>query len=192
MPKPPAQIAKLSRPRLFDAITRERLFELLDGYRRHPLVWVVALPGAGKTTLVATWLEARKLPGIWYQVDSGDADPATFFYYLRQAEQSRRGHEPRRVPLPSLTPEYLADLPGFTKRFFRELFDRLGSPAVVVLDNFQDADECSALPGIVACAVGEAPRGVQSSSSAALIRPMRSRAPTPIETSCVWTGSRSN
>ena len=39
----------------------------------------------GKTTLVASLLEARERPGIWYQVDAGDADPASFVYHLRLA-----------------------------------------------------------------------------------------------------------
>ena len=80
-------LAKLSRPRLFDALPRQRLFDRLDDARRHPVVWVVAPPGAGKTTLVASWLEQRRLPGLWYQVDPGDADPATFFHYLGLAER---------------------------------------------------------------------------------------------------------
>jgi ATP/maltotriose-dependent transcriptional regulator MalT len=37
----------------------------------------VGPPGAGKTTVVASWLEKRGIPGIWYQVDAGDADLAT-------------------------------------------------------------------------------------------------------------------
>ena len=80
-------LAKLSRPRLYDALPRNRLFRLLDE-ARPSVIWVAAPPGAGKTTLVASYLESRKLPGIWYQVDSGDADPATFFYYLGLAASS--------------------------------------------------------------------------------------------------------
>ena len=34
--------------------------------------------GAGKSSAVASWLEVRKLASIWYHVDPGDADPATF------------------------------------------------------------------------------------------------------------------
>ena len=101
MPQPSQPLAKLSRPRLFDSVPRERLFGGLDGLRRHPLIWVAAPPGAGKTTLVASWLDSRRLGGIWYQVDSGDADPATFFYHLRLAGQPWQGEGP---PLPLLTP----------------------------------------------------------------------------------------
>src|SRR5581483_3941845 len=131
------QLAKLTRPRLHRAVPRERLFALLDEAREHkPAICVVGPPGAGKTTLVASWFDARGIKGIWYQVDAGDADLATFFYYLGEAAKpyTRRGQR----PLPLLTPEYLADVAGFSRRYFRELFSRLPAGATLVLDNYQE------------------------------------------------------
>src|SRR5579859_6556050 len=132
-----AQLAKLTRPRLHKAVARERLFTKLDEAREHkPAICVVGPPGAGKTTLVASWLDARAIKGIWYQVDPGDADLATFFYYLGEAARpfTRRGQR----PLPLLTPEYLHDVEGFSRRYFRELFSRLPEGATLVLDNCQE------------------------------------------------------
>ena len=103
MPRAPT-IAKLARPRLHGAVARDRLFARLDETQEeHAAICVVGPPGAGKTTLVASWLNARKLPGIWYQMDRGDADLATFFHYLGQAALafSRSGQR----PLPALTAE---------------------------------------------------------------------------------------
>jgi ATP/maltotriose-dependent transcriptional regulator MalT len=136
MGKAVASLAKLSRPRLHDAVPRERLFQLLDRARRHPIVWVGGPPGAGKTTLVGNWLEVRRIPYRWYQIDAGDADPATFFSYL--VELAGDGSD-RLAKLPYLTPEYLRDLSGFTRRFFQGFFARLPKRAVVVLDNAHEA-----------------------------------------------------
>jgi LuxR family maltose regulon positive regulatory protein len=151
-------LAKLSRPKLFGVLERERLFAALDAARRHPAVWIAGPPGAGKTTLVTSYLQARKLPCLWYQVDSGDADPASFFYYLAQAVPSTRGA--RREPLRLLTPDYLADLPGFARRFFRTLFERLPARAALVLDNFQQAGDSAAFHALVAIALAEARDGI--------------------------------
>ncbi len=152
-------IAKLARPRLHGAVARDRLFARLDNIKEgHAAICVVGPPGAGKTTLVASWLNARKLQGIWYQVDSGDADPATFFHYLGQAVLafSRAGQR----PLPTLTPEYLSDVPAFARRFFRELFSRLPESAALVLDNYQEVTSDNALHNVVAQAVEELPHHV--------------------------------
>ena len=151
-------LAKTSRPRLFGILARERLFAALDAGLTQPLVWLAAPPGAGKTSLVASYLEARALRGIWYQVDAGDADPATFFYYLRQA--AAQAADGRRLNLPLLTAEYLADLPGFARRFFRALFGALPKPGVLVLDNHQDVGERSVFEQIVEQAAQEAPQGI--------------------------------
>ena len=77
------------------------------------------------------------MPIYWFQVDEGDRDPATFFHYL--AELAKQSKNRKRTPLPILLADYLPDLAGFTRRYFRELFARLGDDAVLVLDNCQDA-----------------------------------------------------
>jgi len=159
MPKRVPQLAKLTRPRLHKAVARERLFALLDEAHEHKAaICVVGPPGAGKTTLVASWLDARSIKGIWYQVDPGDADLATFFYYLGEAAKpfTRKGQR----PLPLLTPEYLQDGEGFSRRFFRELFGRLPEGVAVVLDNYQEVGPEQKLHQLIAQAVEEVSPGI--------------------------------
>lgn len=153
------QLAKLTRPRLYEALPRERLFAVLDESSQRSAVWIAAPPGAGKTTLVAGWMENRDRAGIWYQVDAGDADPASFFYYLGIAERSRSGRPRKLRPLPLFSPEHLPDVPGFSRRFFRDLFARLEAPALLVLDNFQEAGE-AAIQQIVRIAMENVPPGL--------------------------------
>ena len=159
MPKKPQQLAKLSRPRLYDALARERLFVLLDEQRQHPAIWIAAPPGSGKTTLLASYIESRKLPCLWYQIDSADSDPAAFFYYLGIAERDRAEPGSRTRILPVLAPEYLNDLPGFARRYFRDLFARLAQPNVLVFDNLQELLPESKAHDVLCAALEEAPAG---------------------------------
>ena len=151
------QFAKLTRPRLHKAVARERLFNQLDEARsRKSAICVIGPPGAGKTTLVASWLDENDIKGIWYQVDPGDADLATFFYYLGEAAKPFRRKNQRLLPL--LTPEYLQDVGGFSRRFFRELFSRLPDGATLVLDNYQEVESSHSFHEIVSAAVNEIPQ----------------------------------
>jgi LuxR family transcriptional regulator, maltose regulon positive regulatory protein len=151
-------LAKLTRPKLFRVRDRERLFLKLDSARERLSVWIAGPPGAGKTSLAASYLKARRIVGIWYDVDAGDADPASFFHYLSLAAPKPRGKRP--PPLKALTPEYLADLPNFTRRYFRTFFARLPSTAVVVFDNCHQVPPSAPFHEILRDALAEAREGI--------------------------------
>ena len=136
--------AKITRPTLSDPLQRERLFTLLDAMAGKPVTWVAAPGGSGKSTLVASYIDSQELPCIWYQCDAGDSDIATFFYYMGLAAKS--AVPCYKKPLPLLTPEYIAGIPTFTRRYFEILYSRLIAVSTtgdkvgftIVLDNYQD------------------------------------------------------
>ena len=131
----PALLAKLASPKTIDAVMRPRLFGLLDAAAESKITWLTGEPGAGKTTLVASYLKARKRRTLWYHVDEGDLDAATFFHYMSLG--ARPLLRKRTEPLRHLSAEYQKDLAGFTRRFLRELFSKVAAPIVLVLDDFQ-------------------------------------------------------
>ncbi|HEX5651087.1 MAG TPA: BTAD domain-containing putative transcriptional regulator [Steroidobacteraceae bacterium] len=147
-------LAKLTRPKAHRILLRNGLFTQLDEACERPLVWVHGTPGAGKSTLVASFVGERKLRNAWYHVDAGDADVGTFFYYLAQAVPAPRKSATSALPL--LTPECRVDLAGFSRHFFRQFFERV---SCLVLDNYHDLPEDSAVHAVLDQAVFEVPSG---------------------------------
>jgi LuxR family maltose regulon positive regulatory protein len=152
-------IAKITRPRLAEVLPRKRLFGLLDKSRKqYPITWISGPPGSGKTTITASYLDSRKLPCLWYQLDEGDADIATFFYFMGLA--ARQAAPRFKKPLPLLTPEYLMGVPAFTRRYFEGVYGRLTPPAVVVFDNYQDVPESSSFHEMIRYGLATVPPGI--------------------------------
>jgi LuxR family transcriptional regulator, maltose regulon positive regulatory protein len=141
-------LAKTTRPSVSGVLPRERLFSLLANGA--PVTWVSGPPGCGKTTLAASWLDARALSSLWYQLDEGDADVATFFYYLKLAV----GDE-----LPVLGPEYQAGLAVFTRRYFERLYAQLKAPFALVFDGYDVVPASSQLHEVMRVALEALPPG---------------------------------
>ena len=146
-------LAKLTRPAGRAAYARTRLFELLDQHQHSPVLWIAGPPGAGKTTLIADYSARRKLNGLWYQIDRGDADVASSFYYLTEAAKARG----RQNPLPPFEPSYMGDVEAFARGFFRELFR--GDEPYLVFDNYQALRGSAHAQDIVLMAINELPPG---------------------------------
>lgn len=98
------------------------------------------------------------MPVLWYQIDSGDADPASFFYHLRVA--AVQTGLASQVHLPHLTPEYMADLAGFTRRYLRALYGGLYRPCALVLDNCQEIPGDAPIISVLRDMLAERPQGV--------------------------------
>jgi LuxR family transcriptional regulator, maltose regulon positive regulatory protein len=172
-------IAKITRPVIKGIYPRKRLFHLLDNYRESPVIWISGPPGCGKTTLVASYLENKKLPCIWYQVDAGDNNISTFFYYMGLA--AKKASPRKKKPFPLLTPEYMMGVSTFTLRFFEELFRRIHPPSTyskkrvnnevlskggmktfpIVFDNYQKISADSRLHEVIIDAISVMPEGLQ-------------------------------
>ncbi|MDH3975645.1 MAG: hypothetical protein OEV42_15310 [Deltaproteobacteria bacterium] len=149
-------IAKIAVPVPGDILERERLYSLLD--HKRPLTWISAPGGSGKTTLAASYLRSRNIPHIWYRLDSGDGDIATFFHYLGLA--AKKAAPRRKKPLPHLTPEFMMGIPTFARRFFEELCSRLKPPSVIVFDNYHEVSAESDFHDIINSGLSVLPDGI--------------------------------
>ncbi|MCK5236522.1 MAG: hypothetical protein KAR06_06005, partial [Deltaproteobacteria bacterium] len=139
--------AKITRPDLHNVYEREQFFDMLDKCRKKPVTWITAPPGAGKTTLISSYVNSRNPQCLWYQMDASDNDPATFFHYMGVAASNinpkKQGH------LPHLTPEYLLGLKTFAKEYFFELHKDLKKDSLIVFDNYQEIPDESLLNELI-------------------------------------------
>jgi ATP/maltotriose-dependent transcriptional regulator MalT/two-component SAPR family response regulator len=131
------------------------LFSVLDQRQHASVLWVWGPPGSGKTTLVASYLESRDLDSHWYQLDAGDSDVATFFYFMGLAVTRTRGESDESLPL--YTSEYRRDLDAFSRNYFQNLYAPLESPFALVLDNYQEVSPQSAFHSAILSAVADLP-----------------------------------
>ncbi len=143
----PSTLAKTTRPSLEGIVPRTRLFERLDHAQQRSVVWVNGPPGSGKTTLVASYVEERRLASLWYQLDRGDSDAARFFYYLGTALDADL--QPPQTELPLYTDEYHSDLAAFAGYYFQGLYQRFSDDFVLVFDGFQEIAPQSSLHEVI-------------------------------------------
>jgi ATP/maltotriose-dependent transcriptional regulator MalT/DNA-binding SARP family transcriptional activator len=148
--------AKLLRPAASGLVPRDRLFSLLDERLRARIVWISGPGGAGKTSLVSTYIEARALDCLWYQVDASDADLASVTHYLSLAVRDSPGE-----PLPAFTAAHFAALEAFARRFFEAFFDRLTEPIVIVFDDYQEVGADSRFHDLVVALLDRLPGHVR-------------------------------
>ncbi len=154
----PRKLPKFTPPTPSERVYgRTRLFERLDAIRAKRVIWISAPAGSGKTTLIASYLRERGLPALWYHLDSGDGDAASFFSYLGLAAPAQSASS---GPLPLFTAEYVAGITTFARNFFREFFARLQNAPILVFDDYHEVPVESPLHTAFREGLAEVPEGV--------------------------------
>lgn len=151
---------KISRPVPEKEYIRQRLFRRIDELRTRQVTWLSAPAGSGKTTLVGSYIQDGKIPCLWYQLDAGDADLATFFYYMGEA--GKKAAPGRKKALPLFTPEYMMGIKAFTFRYFEEIYSRLKKPGMIIFDNYHEVPAASPLHEVMLHAFSIIPSGIHA------------------------------
>jgi LuxR family transcriptional regulator, maltose regulon positive regulatory protein len=150
--------AKLLRPRLKSAVARVRLQRLLANQAASRVTWLHAPAGAGKTFVLAAYLDARPSPALWYAVDASDRDLSSLFHYLKLAALQL---SPAAASLPLWQPSELVGLDAFSRRFFARLFALLPQDTCVVFDDHQEGADEPGWPVVFRELVGALPPHVR-------------------------------
>ncbi|MBF0466842.1 MAG: hypothetical protein HQK88_11440 [Nitrospirae bacterium] len=140
-------IHKISKPVLYNVFYRERIDDKLTEGLKRKVLWVSGPAGSGKTTLVSSFIDSKNITCIWYRIDSYDDDIASFFYTMGIAAKKAGRNKKKQLPL--LTPEYLGGVSRFTENYFNELYQKVSTPFIIVLDDYHALSHDSKLHNIV-------------------------------------------
>ncbi|MFP4516589.1 MAG: BTAD domain-containing putative transcriptional regulator [Desulfovibrionales bacterium] len=131
---------KTMRPVVNGCLFRQRLFDQIDE-SGEKTIWISSPAGAGKTTLISSYLQNSGRLHLWYRVDRYDADPFTFHHHLHSSVCRLLRVEDSLHPVPRAG----NDENVFWGTFFSELASTLSGSLALVLDNVQEIIDQSLL-----------------------------------------------
>ena len=140
--------SKWGSPRITNAFQRCRLFTSLDNMADTPCTWITAPGGFGKTYLLQSYIETGHRQALWYNLDEGDSDIATFFADLSGALESV-GYG----PLLRLYPD-VQHLAQFSRLYFQQLTEQIERPTLLILEDYHRVASEAGLHEAIAAAIG--------------------------------------
>ena len=148
---------KLHRPPLpSDYVCRERLLDQMDKAMDVPLTLVSAGAGAGKSVIVAAWLEDRGHPYTWLSLDGADSRLRHFLSYLVAGLESLHPDTVQDTAKLLDSPE-LPPVAVIAAHLTNEL-DRGTTPRIIVLDDYHLLNRDSPVHELIRCYLNHAPR----------------------------------
>jgi DNA-binding SARP family transcriptional activator len=128
----------------------------IDHALRNGICWIAAPAGYGKSTAMRDYLQKNPTTHLWYRVDEGDQDVASFYHRIGNLLPARAASE-----LPVFGPEY-ADQPAeFARRFFRTFFRKLSRVGLLVIDDLHYGVETKQFRTMLAIMLRELPEDLQ-------------------------------
>src|SRR4026209_84278 len=148
--------ARVAPARSNRIVRRARVVSAVTHALRNGICWIAAPAGYGKTTATLDYLQKKPTTHLWYRVDEGDQDVASFFHHIGNQLPARAAGE-----LPVFGPEY-ADQPAeFARRFFRAFFRKLSRIGLLVIDDLHYGIETAQFRTMLAIMLRELPDDLQ-------------------------------
>ncbi len=133
-----------------DLLTRERLFDLLNGFIDKKLTLVTAPAGYGKTSLLVDFTSQSGLPVCWYAIDAMDREPERFLAHFIAAINHRfpRFGQISKAALDNLWMGQ-ASLDSITTSVINDVYENISEHFLVVLDDFHLVEENKSIAGFI-------------------------------------------
>ena len=127
-------------------VFRNELIEKLDNSRHGRITWLNANAGAGKSTLINSYVQHADIPHLWYQITPEDSNVANIF---AQISNLLRHSIDQDIFTPTYQPDLHLDLAAFCAVFFKRLFAAAPKDFYLVFEDFHLSKNTSELPYIL-------------------------------------------
>lgn len=153
-------IAKVTPPKLCDAVPRTALLRRLEKAKDRRLIYIKGQAAQGKSTLAASYAEKQKDPVAWLNLGPEDSDAATLFYGIAYAFTRLNHHKyiPAVAEQPANTMILRSEIPLY-RGWSVSLFSLAPSPVLLVLDGLDRLDSDSSALSFLKVLIDEAPPG---------------------------------
>jgi DNA-binding SARP family transcriptional activator len=148
--------ARVAPARSTRIVRRARVVSAVTHALRNGICWIAAPAGYGKTTALLDYLQKKPAPHLWYRVDEGDQDIASFFHHIGNLLPPAAARE-----LPVFGPEYADQPTEFARRFFRAYFLKLTRANLLVMDDLHYGVEVPQFRDMLAIMLREVPENLQ-------------------------------
>lgn len=122
---------------------RDVLHQKIDKYIQTSGLWVFGPAGTGKTTLIRTYLQQRKISSIILNADTFGHDLETFLYTISRALEKSGLSAHSTAPTISCPDSLPSRISALVRLYFNQLYSQINTPTVFAFDNLEKIDNGS-------------------------------------------------